>query len=607
MGDLKSVTVRYLRELARKHLGRGHSKLRTKAELLAALAILVPALRKLVGKKRWGWGRRKTVAHPPEASATQQPDTPPRQRPELPGDDEEKTPVYLPPRPVEIINFPPRPKPLPAPPPVEAPPEPASTLPPAPVPAAPEPAPRPLGSRFPHQHAAEPLVEGFFVSRVAGEQEVQSHHLTQAQQAHRPLEAVGAPDPSESLGELPGGYEDDTVLLLPRDPFSLFLLWDFSPGTLTRARDGLDSPRSVLRVFNEESLVRVLEVPLEARGAYVHELPSGRYYRVEAWFVGRDGRTRRIGHSSNRVFLPAAGPSMDTSVRFMRMPGQPPPITTTLAAQAETAPTRVVPSQTRKYIGWRRAPLPGSAELQELSELEEDVSPLQYLESTVQPAGAAEQPSWAHPLESSRRASSEQLAGGLPPGDVGGGVPGLLSWAHPLLEARGASSEQLPGAPPPGGVPGADSGPLSWAHPLSGARGASSEQLSQAQPPGLERGVASEQLSWAHPLSSARGASSEQLSQAGVPGSARGASSEQLSWAHPLSSARGASSEQLSWAHPLSGARGASSEQLSWAHPLSGVQGGSSEQLSWAHPLKSASEGSSEQRTWTPPPSGRSR
>jgi hypothetical protein len=598
MGDLKSVTVRYLRELARKHLGRGHGKLRTKAELLTALVMLVPALRKLVGKK--GWGRRKGVVRPPEVSAMQQPDAPPRQRPALPGDDEEKTPVYLPPRPVEIVTFPPKPKPYQAPPPPEAPrpeaprpetpPEPTSTLTPAPVPAAPELTPRPLGSRFPPQRAAEPLVEGFFVSRVAGEQEVQSHHLTQAQQAHPPSEAVGAPDPSESLGGLPPGYEDDTVLLLPRDPFSLFLFWDFNASTLTRAREGLDAPRSVLRVFNEESLVRVLEVPLEARGAYIQELPSGRYYRVEAWFVGRDGRTRRIGHSSNRAFLPAAGPSMDTSVRFMHMPAQPPPVTTTLAALAETAPTRMAPVARRKYISWRRTPLPSSAELQELSELEEEASPLQFLESTVQPAGAAEQPSWAHPLESSRGASSEQLVGGLPPGDVGGGPPGLLSWAHPLVEGRGASSEQRPQAAPPGGAPGTSSGPLSWAHPLSGARGASSEQLSQGQPPDVAGGVAPEQLSWAHPLSSVRGASSEQLSQGGLPGGARGASSEPLSWAHPLSSVQGASSEPLSWAHPLSSVRGASSEQLSWAHPL-----------------KSASEGSSEQRTWTPPPSGRGR
>ena len=46
MDDLKSVTVSYLRDLARKHLGSGHSKL-TKKELIAALAHFVPALKKL--------------------------------------------------------------------------------------------------------------------------------------------------------------------------------------------------------------------------------------------------------------------------------------------------------------------------------------------------------------------------------------------------------------------------------------------------------------------------------------------------------------------------------------------------------------------------------
>ena len=37
MDDLKKLSVERLRELARKHLGKGHSRLRTKAELLAAL------------------------------------------------------------------------------------------------------------------------------------------------------------------------------------------------------------------------------------------------------------------------------------------------------------------------------------------------------------------------------------------------------------------------------------------------------------------------------------------------------------------------------------------------------------------------------------------
>ena len=46
MDDLKSVTVSYLRDLARKHLGPGHSKL-SKTELIAALAKFVPALKKV--------------------------------------------------------------------------------------------------------------------------------------------------------------------------------------------------------------------------------------------------------------------------------------------------------------------------------------------------------------------------------------------------------------------------------------------------------------------------------------------------------------------------------------------------------------------------------
>src|SRR5262245_43503176 len=37
MDDLKKLSVERLRELARKHLGKGHSRLRTRAELLAAL------------------------------------------------------------------------------------------------------------------------------------------------------------------------------------------------------------------------------------------------------------------------------------------------------------------------------------------------------------------------------------------------------------------------------------------------------------------------------------------------------------------------------------------------------------------------------------------
>src|SRR5260370_37612536 len=46
MDDLKKLTVRHLRELARKHLGSGRSKLKTKGELIAALKGLVRSFKR---------------------------------------------------------------------------------------------------------------------------------------------------------------------------------------------------------------------------------------------------------------------------------------------------------------------------------------------------------------------------------------------------------------------------------------------------------------------------------------------------------------------------------------------------------------------------------
>jgi hypothetical protein len=217
------------------------------------------------------------------------------------------------------------------------------------------------------QHAAEPLVEGFFVARIAGEEEAWRHHLTEAQK-RQPREALGSPDYDEQLGELPLDYEDDTALLLPRDPQTLFVLWDFSAEARQRALHGLESPRAVLRVYDDtDVLVRAIDVALESRSYYIHGLPPGHPYRVEAHFVGSNGRSRRIGHSSNRIFLPRGGPSGDTSVRYLRMP----PVAVrgaSMEAVAATAPSRTPPYEEREYITWRRVALPGSAGFEDIPE-----------------------------------------------------------------------------------------------------------------------------------------------------------------------------------------------------------------------------------------------
>ncbi|HET9156543.1 MAG TPA: hypothetical protein VFN91_07750, partial [Myxococcaceae bacterium] len=59
MDDLKKLSVERLRELARKHLGKGHSRLRTKAQLLEALR---SALRELVPRAR---AKVRVVDFPP--------------------------------------------------------------------------------------------------------------------------------------------------------------------------------------------------------------------------------------------------------------------------------------------------------------------------------------------------------------------------------------------------------------------------------------------------------------------------------------------------------------------------------------------------------------
>ncbi|TQF09142.1 DUF4912 domain-containing protein [Myxococcus llanfairpwllgwyngyllgogerychwyrndrobwllllantysiliogogogochensis] len=204
------------------------------------------------------------------------------------------------------------------------------------------------------QHPAEPLIEGFFVARVRGEAEARRHHL-QEQAASTSAPRVDAE--SEGLEPLPVEYQDDTALLLPRDPHTLFALWDFSPATRARAMHGLEEPRAVLRVFDGELLVREVDCALESRGYYIHGLSPGRPYRFEAHFVGHDGRNHRIGPSSNRVALPPAGVSTDTSVRFLRrpIPVEPEaPVVSPVATPTEE-------NREREYVTWHRVNLPGSA------------------------------------------------------------------------------------------------------------------------------------------------------------------------------------------------------------------------------------------------------
>ncbi|MFY2561624.1 DUF4912 domain-containing protein [Corallococcus terminator] len=262
-------------------------------------------------------------------------------------------------RPAHIVNFPPKPRGSRD---TVSPTEPEAVFGASPDAAEPS-SPADAGSVTPppvepvEQHPAEPLIEGFFVARVRGEAEARRHHL-QEPPAPRTESSPSAAAELANEDPLSREYHDDTAVLLPRDPHTLFALWDFSPATRSRAMQGLEEPRAVLRVFDGESLVREVDCSLESRGYYIHGLPPGRPYRVEAHYIGRGGKAHRIGPSSNRVALPAAGVSTDTSVRFLRRPI---PVEPEAPVAAAPVPTPVPENLEREYITWHRVNLPGSA------------------------------------------------------------------------------------------------------------------------------------------------------------------------------------------------------------------------------------------------------
>lgn len=175
-----------------------------------------------------------------------------------------------------------------------------------------------------------PDPEGYFVARVRGEDAIRDspHPMaeTGTDEPH-PLWAEGvggAPVYDERLGELPALYADDAFVALPRDPKTVFLYWDHSRDTIERTFGGLDQPRVQLWVFGRGDggwdRLRTIDFALESRGYYLHDLEPGRTYRAEIHAIDRQGRERLVGHGTNEVTLPRVGPSPIIDDRFIRIP-----------------------------------------------------------------------------------------------------------------------------------------------------------------------------------------------------------------------------------------------------------------------------------------------
>jgi len=256
MDDLKKLTVGYLRSLARKRIGRGHSKLKTKAQLLNALKDwLLDSL-----QKRLRPVKTKTAARSGKPAAKIL--TPAGAKRRASSGERRGS------RPAGRKS-------------------------------------KPVGPQ-----RVQPLIEGFFVARVAEEAEVHTHGLT---------ETTTTPSSSgNGMADLPEQAADLRMHALARDPGTLFAFWEFSKASWQRAARGLRSPRPVLRVFHGGQLVRELEFLPEARSIYVHHLNPGHRYRVEAHLVGVDGRSKLVGDPSAVVELPKSSHS-EGEARFAHL------------------------------------------------------------------------------------------------------------------------------------------------------------------------------------------------------------------------------------------------------------------------------------------------
>ncbi|NBD10938.1 DUF4912 domain-containing protein [Corallococcus silvisoli] len=475
MDERKGVTVSYLRELARKYLRQGSGTSRGR-EFVASLAERIPALGRLarmagLGTSQRGSGdvkgeartldSRREDSGPVHAAPAESVPLPPAEASGSHARELSEEPITQPsggPRtqPARVVTFPAREK-------ARRDPDDEDTLSLGPEVATPRPssardgvapdAPASPASEPPH--AAEPLVEGFFVTRMAGPDEARRHHLLEEQSPRLPP-ADASPEREEHLGVLPLDYQDDAMVLLARDPHTLFAFWDFSDATRGRALDGLPSPRAVLKVFDGEGVSREVDFALESRSFYLQGLSPGRTYRVEAHFVGADGRSRRIGQSSNRATLPPAGPSEDTSIRFLRMP---PPVEERQHAEAgpEAASTRVPGVQEREYVTWRRVSLPGSGGVMDVPEVHRERTEA-YVDAPRVPGASDQRYAEADHLDVPRApgASDQRYEAVARMGEtkLGGGevlapsrAPGASDQRYLSVERVPGASDQLAGAP----------------------------------------------------------------------------------------------------------------------------------------------------------------
>jgi uncharacterized protein len=302
MAELKNMTVRALRDVARKALGRGHSKLKTKGELLAALQAAGKNVSGAAGKA----AARVKEATGRAAKAAEKVVSTTRAKAAGKKKLKEKTArAKVPPARKGSASAARRPSPAP-----------------------------PRVEEDEVERREEPDADGYFVARVRGEDAVRDspHPMTEGaldeqratelpeRKGYRPEHHV-----EEHLGELPSTYGEDLFCALPRDARTLFFYWDQRAETVRAGFEGLEDARAQLWIFGQTAdggwtRLRAVDVALESRSWYVHDLEPGRTYRGEIHLVDRRGRDKILQTASNEMQLPPFGPSPLVDDKFMRIP-----------------------------------------------------------------------------------------------------------------------------------------------------------------------------------------------------------------------------------------------------------------------------------------------
>lgn len=154
---------------------------------------------------------------------------------------------------------------------------------------------------------------------IAWQEPPKSYHGEPKPEFHYPLQ--------ENLSDLPGGYGDNRIVLLVRDPHWIFAYWEIQPWKIDDISKYVDlrSAKLILRVYdvtsvqfsgNNANSYFDIEVTGNANNWYIKVPGAYRDYLVDIGFISSDGRFFVIARS-NAVKTPRDNMSDEIDAAWM--------------------------------------------------------------------------------------------------------------------------------------------------------------------------------------------------------------------------------------------------------------------------------------------------